>query len=320
MPEQTLKKTKTQGRETSSFISNTDELIRPYVREAALVNLSPHLKEEQAENIGNILVESWDDWYAEYVELLTKDIQLVSSKLHSKPEDHPKESWEGFTKQVDFPNFTYIGDKRSIYGFKLCASLCLVGRVKLFCRVGMDENSELYGVNLNTLPEVNRLFHDITSKSCIWLFEKLEKVVKSLYPNIKISNQGSLEVSSFGTRDEALKEFFDKITDENTPLKELVDRLQISEKLSRYFDTIFDNNKILQQYMFSKESAGSEWFTSPSFVETLKGKKELREVLYLAKSEGSRDRVIGLRYDDSNRGVLPRESALEVAKWLGARM
>lgn len=317
MAEQTYQSTEVKG-QVPEIPKTGESLIRPYLREAIRVTVTPQPNDDSAPQIAEKLRGRWGEWGDSYAKMIAGAANVPLSKLSFKSGDQAQTSTKGYTSQADYPRLHYIEDG-CIFEMGVTAAICTKCTSKLWSRAGItSKNGEPYGVNINNLPTVIRKFNDINRQSTEWLFGKVQEAFKS-FPDNQMEKSGTLQISTYGTNDENFKDFFDTITSQKKPILGILDNLKLVDKFSLYWNTILNTKNIMDDYIRS-EAKNARWFTDPVYVKTRSGEEELREVLYLVRSSEGNDQVFGLRYDDSIDGVLPQESALDVARWLGVRI
>jgi hypothetical protein len=310
--------------EGNAFPQNTDgnQLIRPFIREASLIDIVPQPDDDTAIKIGDDLVNKWNEWQEEYKKVISNASGVPEQYLIFVSEEKPQNEWVGLTRQISFPRLQHSENHRVLFDTRICISLCTKHKTKLWSRIGLFEKQEPYGIDVNELSNLLKYYKKITQESRKWLLKQTKRYFNKCSFDLKLNDTYSrtLEISSYGVKQPKLKEFFEKITTERTPLSQLVKDLNIENDFSPILDVVLGTKDSLNKYIFQELDKDKHWFTSPTFIDTFDANNELREVLYLAKSNENKDEVIGIRYDDSKEGNLPRESALQVARWLGTSL
>jgi hypothetical protein len=303
-------------RQATDFVVEAPQnLVKPYIREAIRVLITPQPDDNAAVRIASKMKDKWADWKDGYRSLIAKISGCPTNELQFAEE--VRDEWEGYTRQVDFQRLRYYENDHPILDTRVCGAICVPSKSKLWNRVQVSSPENSYGVPLDELKSEIQRSKSINAAATRWFYERTREVFHESFPNKSIEECGSIEVSTYGIKDLGLKDFFDLLPSDKRPLSMLIKDLKIKQKLSSYLDVILSTADSIDRYILSDNAKDVRWFTSPTYVNTASGDKELREVLYLATSSKNVDRFIGLRYDDSIDGKLPRESSLELSRWLG---
>lgn len=301
-------------------VKNQNIMVSPVYRKAALAQIIPAPKKPQAFHIAKVIIKEWDRLGEEYKEKVSSITKISENKIQYAYKEKIRIRKEKKAVVVDFPRL-FNNEKESLnFDARICIAICTRQlSTKYWSRVGFPYD-DLIKVSYkpDSLDSSTILFRHITDYCSEWLLKRTRKIIEDKL-GFKVSPlKYNIEIISIGSYERKLSYYFNKLSDPNINVLELLEKHGADGIFSTYFNKFTDIKGSLLSSV--KKSPDCFWLSSPMVFEDSKGHFNRSHFLYLVRSKNNSLQALGLGYDMSRLRNLSQRSSLKVARLLGGEI
>lgn len=291
---------------SSHRMIHVDAKLRPVVRWAQMMKLTPPPSPTDASSILLSLNDCWDLGVAELLQRVGK-LPFITGGVVSDAES-VRIRYDGKTPLVDFPEVIFhhqSGEKVSVrvsiavctdeFSSKLWARVALAGDTDVLCDPG-----DLVADFRTTAIDCSR-----------WTVEIFKQAVRESCAGISARRNGLLEVSAMAVSDMRARSLLRKLADSHVTANDLFSMPDAGELLTFWMspldiDTGTDGDGL--------------WLSSPVTVTDDDGYMETRDSLFVLRELEDRVQLLGVVFDETGSGDVARDTAQRVSRWVANRV
>jgi hypothetical protein len=293
-----------------------------YVRHGLLVFFSDRNPDkEEAPRLLKGFRDRLPEWEDDYKERVASAVDVKGPEAKFADAD-PCLNWQGDAYVLDCRRLT-IPHSGTVFETRLCLAICTgTASSKIWSRVSlpMDSPDVSSRVRVDEVPSLCPWFRAIAESSIIWGFDKLRAILPSYLPGRELHVKATVKATSMGILDDVLRPPFEQLRKEGAKARDLLMAdTAFDTTLTSYCQKVssIDDGKTLSHCGEAPNMGGYVWFKMPLCAVLTDGEVVDRVVLYLMRGIKGYIEVVGLAYDDSERGDLVFRSGAALSKVIG---
>ena len=308
--------------ELSELGSDKSVSTTVYVRNGRLLRFddkNPDKKE--ASRLLEPLLERLEVSRADYIKSVATALGVSVSRVEALGE-RPRLAWEDKALVLDYPLLQISGGER-VLEMRLCFAICTAkASTKIWARVNMPVGHATQSVRVRTdeVPGLCKELRAISNSVIEWGHAELATMVSERLDEREISMKADVKATILGIRDHQLEEGFERLDEaEFTAAKLLVNDSKLDERLTEYCQKIssIDESHRLSDYTRRPVAGRVAWFKMPTSAVLAGGGIVRRTVLFLMRDSNGHVEIIGLAYDDSEKGDIAVRAGAALSKVIG---
>lgn len=262
-------------------------------------------------------------WDASYKECVSSVAKVRASKLKFVPDDlHLR--WEKATTTLvlDYPRLTISYDG-SIYEMRTCLAICTrkasKASSKIWGRVSLpvDVSGIPPRIRVDQVPDLCPWFRYIADGAIGWAFDKIREIMPQHLPNSELETKGIIKATILGIADSDLAAPFEQLCGEGVTASNMLRDAALDQKLTSYCQKVSAIDGMLSSYTEQTGFHKPTWFKIPLYAVLSGGEIVNRIVLFFMRDVEGYSEIIGLAYDDSERGDLALRAGAKLSKIIG---
>jgi len=232
--------------------------------------------------------------------------------------------WEraNTTLVLDCPRLTipYAG---SIFEMRTCLAICTSKDPKTSSEVWsrlcppVDMPDIPSRLEMDQVPALCPWFRKITNGSTEWAFEKLREILPRHLRDSRLKTEGIIKATILGITDSDLAAPFERLYEEEITAANLLQDAALDQKLTSYCKNVSDIDGTLGSYTKQTGLHKPTWFKIPLCVVLSGGEIAYRIALFFMRDVEGYSEIIGLAYDDSERGDIALRAGAKLSKIIG---
>lgn len=274
---------------------------------------------EIAEALVNDFKSRLQQWEASYNECVSSAANVSASALKFVDNDL-RLGWEETTFVLDCPRLR-ISDDGNIFEMRTCLAIC-TGKAssKIWSRVTLpvDIPDISPRLRMGQVPDLCPWFRDIADGANGWAFDRIQEILPKHLPDSRLETTGVIKATILGIKGGSdLAAQFERLHEEEITAADVLQNATLDQNLTSYCQMVSAIDGMLSSYTKQTGLNKPAWFKIPLCAVLSGGEIAYRIVLFFMRDTKGYSEIIGLAYDDSEKGDIALRAGAKLGKIIG---